>query len=88
LKFSVSRNLEGFGYNSPFQKIESLHIFIEGSVIELLNSDPRICPACYNCLIEAKEEILEALEKGNTTMEYGGDYREQYELVLKGLENI
>ncbi|MBB6482079.1 hypothetical protein [Spirochaeta isovalerica] len=88
LRFSVSRNLEGYGFNSPFQKIESLHIFIEGSVIELLNSDPRICPSCYNRLIEIKEDLIETLEKGETAMEYGGDYREQYELVLKGLENI
>ncbi|MBN2657009.1 MAG: hypothetical protein JXR86_08105 [Spirochaetales bacterium] len=88
LKFSVSRNLEGFGFNSPFQKLESLHIFIEGSVVELLNSDPRICPPCYNRLIEIKEELLETIKKGETVMEYGGDYREQYEQVLKGLENI
>lgn len=88
LKFSMERNLEGYGYNSPFQLLESLIIFTEGSVIELLNKDPRICPSCYNRLIELKEEIQKNLEEGNTKMEYGGDYREQYEFVLKGLENI
>jgi hypothetical protein len=88
LKFSVSRNLEGYGYNSPFQKLESLIIFMEGSVIQLLNSDPRICPSCYERLIEVKEEIQDILDKGDTKMEYGGEYREQYEYVLAGLENI
>jgi hypothetical protein len=88
LKFSVSNKLEGFGYNMQFQKLESLIIFTEGSVIELLNQDPRICPSCYDRLIELKEEIQNLVEKGDTTMEYGGDYREQYEFVLKGLEGI
>ena len=88
LKFSVSRSLEGYGYNSPFQKLESLIIFMEGSVIQLLNSDPRICPACYERLIEVKEEIQDIIEAGDTKMEYGGEYKEQYQYVLTGLENI
>jgi len=88
LKFSVSKNLEGYGFNNMFQKLESLIIFIEGSVPEILNHDPRICPSCYNRLIELKEEIQGLLDSGNTTMEYGGDYREQYEFVLEGLSNI
>lgn len=88
LKFSVTKNLEGYGFNSEFQTLESLLIFTEGSVIELLNHDPRICPSCYNRLIELKEELQKKVDTGNTAMEYGGDYKEQYEFVLKGLENI
>lgn len=88
LKFSVSGNLEGFGYNSMFQKLESLIIFIEGSVIELLNQDPRICPDLYNRIIELKEEIQKLIDSGETAMEYGGDYKEQFEYVLQGLVNI
>lgn len=88
LKFAVSRKLEGYGYNNPFQTLESIIIFIEGSVIELLNQDPRICPSCYNRLIELKEEIQDLVDKGDTKMEYGGDYKEQYESVLKGLNGI
>lgn len=88
LKFSVKKNLEGYGFNTRFQLLESLVIFIEGSVAELLNSDPRICPPCYNRLIELKQEIQSLLEKGETLMEYGGDYREHYEYVLEGLKNI
>lgn len=88
LKFAVSQNLEGYGFNMLFQKLESIIIFIEGSVVELLNQDPRICPTCYNKLIEFKEEIQTLLNSGNTKMEYGGDYREQYEFVLKGLDGI
>lgn len=88
LKFSMEKNLEGYGYNSPFQLLETLIIFIEGSVVELLNKDPRVCPSCYNRLIELKEEFQKLLDEGKTAMEYGGDYRDQYEFVLKGLENI
>ena len=88
LKFSVIKNLEGFGYNSMFQRIESVIIFIEGSVPLLLNKDPRICPDCYDKLIELKEEFQNLVDTGNTKMEFGGDYREQYEFVLKGLEGI
>lgn len=88
LKFIMRNNLEGYGYNSRFQLIESLIILTEGSLIELLNRDPRICPSCYNRIIELKEEFQTLLETGNTKMEFGGDYREQYEFVLKGLESI
>ncbi|MBI9099636.1 MAG: hypothetical protein JEY91_14245 [Spirochaetaceae bacterium] len=88
LKFSISKKLKGYGYNNMFQLLESLIIFIEGSVPELLNKDPRICPSCYNQLIELKEEIQALLDSGDTKMEYGGDYREQYEYVLKGLEGL
>lgn len=88
LKFAVSNKLEGYGYNSTFQKLESLIIFIEGSVPQLLNNDPRICPSLYNRMIELKEEIQNQVDKGDTMMEYGGDYKEQYEFVLQGLSNI
>jgi hypothetical protein len=88
LKFSVSKRLEGFGFNSMFQTLESLIIFIEGSVPELLNKDPRICPALYNRILELKEELQNLVDSGNTVLEYGGDYREQYDFVLKGLSNI
>lgn len=88
LKFSVSNKLNGFGFNSHFQKLESLIIFIEGSVAELLNSDPRICPSLYDRMIELREEIQGMVDSGNTEMEYGGDYREQYEFILKGLDGI
>ncbi|MDA3810328.1 MAG: hypothetical protein PF518_08365 [Spirochaetaceae bacterium] len=88
LKFSVSKNLEGFGHNNIFQKLESLIIFIEGSVPELLNNDPRICPACYHRIIELREEFQNLVDSGNTTLEFGGDYKEQFEFVLQGLSNI
>jgi len=88
LKFAVSNNLEGYGFNKQFQKLESLIIFIEGSVIELLNQDPRICSTCYHRVIELKEEIQNLVDSGDTGMEYGGDYKEQYEFVLSGLGAI
>lgn len=88
LKFSVSNKLEGFGHNSMFQKLESLIIFTEGSVAALLNQDPRICPPLYHRLIELREELQGIVDSGNTKMAFGGDYREQYEFVLKGLEGI
>ncbi len=88
LKFCMSNNLEGYGYNKIFQKLETIIIFIEGSVIDLLNQDPRICPSCYHRLIELKEELQNILDSGDTKMEYGGDYREQYEFVLQGLSGI
>lgn len=88
LKFCMSNNLEGYGFNTVFQQLESIIIFIEGSVIDLLNKDPRICPSCYDRLIELKEEIQNTLDSGDTKMEYGGDYREQYEFVLQGLAGI
>lgn len=88
LKSCMTNNLEGFGYNKIFQKLETIIIFIEGSVVDLLNQDPRICPSCYHRLLEMKEEIQNILDTGETMMEYGGDYREQYEFVLQGLGGI
>ena len=88
LKFSISKNLDGYGYNSAFQRLESLIIFIEGSVPEYLNQDPRICPSLYDRLIELREEIQALVDSGNTKMEYGGDYKEQYQFVLAGFANI
>lgn len=88
LKFCMTNNLEGFGFNKIFQKLETLIIFIEGSVIDLLNKDSSLCPSCYHRLIELKTEIQNILDSGDTKMEYGGDYREQYEFVLQGLAGI
>ncbi len=88
LKFSNSKKLEGFGFNSMFQKLESMIIFTEGSVPKLLNSDPRICPSLYDTLIESKEEIQKRVDSGDTVIEFGGDYRETFEFILKGLTNL
>jgi len=87
-EFSLTGNLEGFGFNSLFQQVESVLILGSGGCIRWLADHPEVCPSLAARLKEIGGEYKSRLEKGDTVLPFGGDYKPQFTLALKTLEPL
>ena len=82
-EFAISGNLDGYGFNSLFQQIESILILGSGGCPAWLMDHPDICPAMVKRLREIGEDYKKRLAAGNTAMSFGGDYKTQFALAVK-----
>ncbi len=86
--FAISANLEGFGFNSLFQQIESILILGSGGCPVWLREHPEVSPAIINRLKEIGDDYKKRLETGDTKLSFGGDYKTQFTLAVKFLEPL
>jgi len=77
--------LEGYGEDGVFQVCEILMIFIEGNLPVFLR-ESGLSPELLGKLDRWAEDITEKLDRGDTLLPYGGDYKEIYKQILKGLK--
>jgi hypothetical protein len=83
----ASLRLEGYGEDSLFQIIEMVLMLIEAGVPPWLKEreDDKDYQEFITSLISLREKVHSRLEKGDTTLSFGGDYRSIFELVTSGL---
>ena len=81
--FAVSRNLEGYGFNSFFQQIEGVLILGSGGCASWLKDHPDVSPEMTDCLKSLAADYKNRLETNDTVLAFGGDYREQLNLACK-----
>jgi hypothetical protein len=86
--FILTGNLEGFGFNSLFQQVESILILGSGGCPAWLASHPDASPALVERLREIGQSYKNRLEKGDTLLSFGGDYKPQFALALKSLQPL
>lgn len=85
-RFALTGNLEGYGFNSLFQQIESVLILGSGGCLKWLAARPEVCPGLNARLAEIAREYRTRLEGGDTALPFGGDYKVQFTLALKFLQ--
>ena len=83
--FAVSENLEGYGFNSFFQQMEAILILGSGACPSWLQSHPECCPPMAQRLGLLGVEYKKRLDKGDTILSFGGDYKIQFQLATKFL---
>ncbi len=86
--FVISGGLKGLGFNSFFQEMESVLILGSGGCPLWLKQHPEACPALAERLLELGREYALRLEKNDTVLEFGGDYKRQFVLALRLLEPL
>lgn len=86
--FAISGGLKGIGFNSFFQEMESVLILGSGGCPLWLKEHPEACPALAERLLELGREYALRLEKNDTVLEFGGDYKRQFVLALRLLEPL
>ncbi len=86
--FAASSNLEGFGFNSLFQQIESILILGSGGCPAWLKEHPEACPSLVERLREIGREYRKRLDSGDTALSFGGDYKPQFTLAVRFLEPL
>lgn len=77
--------LKGYGEDGVFQVCEILLIFIEGNLPSFLR-ESGLSPELLSQLDQWSSEISGKLERGDTILPYGGDYKDIYQQILKGLK--
>lgn len=77
-------SLEGYGEDSIFQICEILLIFIEGDLPAYLRKSSQ-APELLEQLDQWRDNFSSKIETGDTILPFGGDYKEIYQLILKGL---
>jgi len=87
-QFALGCNLEGYGYNSLFQQLESILILGSGGCISWLAKHPEACPGMVKRLREIGADYQSLLDKGDTVLSFGGDYKLQYTLAVSYLEPL
>jgi len=87
-KFAIGCNLEGYGFNSLFQQLESVLIMGSGGCISWLVNHPDACPGIVKRLREIAADYQSHLDKGDTVLSFGGDYKRQYTLAVTYLEPL
>ncbi|MDA3957390.1 hypothetical protein [Oceanispirochaeta sp.] len=81
--FAVSENLEGFGFNSFFQQMEAVLIMGSGGCPLWLKAHPDSCPVLVDRLGQLGNEFKSRLDKEDTVLPFGGDYKPQFMLACK-----
>jgi len=87
-EFSMSGNLEGVGFNSLFQQVESILILGSGGCFSWLADNPECCPDLVGRLRELENVFRTRLESGDTVLDFGGDYKTQFTLVCQFLKPL
>ena len=87
-EFALTGNLEGYAFNSLFQQIESVLILGSGGCPSWLAEHPSVCPALAERLREIGLDYQNRLEKGDTVLSFGGDYKPQFSLAVKFLKPL
>ena len=86
--FAASSNLEGFGFNSLFQQIESILILGSAGCAGWLKEHPEACPSLVRRLKEIGRDYSKRLDSGDTALSFGGDYKPQFTLAVRFLEPL
>ncbi|MDC7240319.1 MAG: hypothetical protein PQJ50_08160 [Spirochaetales bacterium] len=86
--FAVSRNLEGYGFNSFFQQVEAVLILGSGGCTRWLKDHPESSPEMVSCLKDLAADYSERLDTNKTVLAFGGDYREQLTLACRYMEPL
>ncbi|MDC7235516.1 MAG: hypothetical protein PQJ58_19965 [Spirochaetales bacterium] len=86
--FAVSANLDGYGFNSLFQQLEAVLILGSGLCPAYLLEHPDSSPALLARLKELGAEYKERLEKNDTVLAFGGDYKKQFTIACTLLEPL
>ena len=87
-RFVAAGNLEGYGFNSLFQQVESILILGSGGCIAWLMEHPNASPELNIRLKELGAEFQNRLDSGDTVLSFGGDYKRQFSLAVKILEPL
>lgn len=86
MKFAVSNDFKGFGFNSEFQRLEAAILLSKGKVAELLLSEPTLCPKMLQLLKSILFEVITAVKNKKITNEFGINLGNEYKAILTGLD--
>ncbi|MBF9015492.1 MULTISPECIES: hypothetical protein [unclassified Oceanispirochaeta] len=86
--FAVSSELNGYGFNSLFQQMEAVLILGSGGCPRYLVSNPDSGPVMISRLKELGNDFQQRLDKDDTILSFGGDYKRQFTLACKLLEPL
>jgi len=66
IEFAIEKDLNGYAFNSEFQKLESIIIFCKGKVFRLLEEKKELSPKLAVIWNEFYEQIKKARKSGNS----------------------
>ncbi len=84
--YAVSKQFNGYGFNSNFQRLEATILLSKGSVAELLLAEPDLCPTLLSELKAVLAEVTESVKNKQIVNDFGINLGNEFKAILIGLD--